>query len=224
MTRNVASDGLSRMPRQLTLSRQEPLVEAAITVEPAAERVVCLELHGGRRRRAKRVGEERETTASRGGSPSFAGSRRRRVASSAKPSARGTRRLRVVRGVDVDLHPVDAADAEGDLRERCSRLAREASTNPRGANPVADLERTRPDARVKPRAADHLALVAREDPVHEVLAEVEPPAEPSQQVDLHPRAAWARGRPTASRGEGGRGSCRARPSGAARRAAPSSGS
>ena len=90
---------------------------------------------------------------------------------------------RLVGGVDPDLDAVDAADADRDPRERGRRFARIAATDRRGADPVADLERSLAGARVEPRAADGLAFVAREDAVDEILPEIEPSPKAPQEPD-----------------------------------------
>src|SRR5919198_1562504 len=54
----------------------------------------------------------------------------------------------------------------------------------RGADPVADLERIVTDPQVEAAPADLLRLVTREEPVHEVLAEVELAPEAAQELGL----------------------------------------
>ena len=96
----------------------------------------------------------------------------------------GDRQRGRVPGVDANLDPVDLADLEAGPRQRGGRLSAEALAGSARADPVADLEDALAAARVEAGAADHLGLVRREDPVDEVLAEVEAPAEAAQQLDL----------------------------------------
>ena len=82
----------------------------------------------------------------------------------------------------MDLDPVDAAHVERDLGQCRRGLPREALSDPRGADPIADLERPVTNTRVESRAADRLALVRSEDPVDEVLTEVEAAAEHAEEL------------------------------------------
>src|SRR6185503_14313728 len=149
----------------------------------AAERVERLELRARDGRAIELVPEQREddgiascfTLAT--GKPAA----QRRLLREAERTRDAQARL--VGGVDPDLDAVDAADADRDPRERGRRFARIAATDRRGADPVADLERSLAGARVEPRAADGLAFVAREDAVDEILPEIEPSPKAPQEPD-----------------------------------------
>src|SRR5205823_12688528 len=90
----------------------------------------------------------------------------------------------LIRRLGLDLDPIDAAELEAHPREGRSHLRRQPLSLPRGADPVADLERIVAHAQVEPAPTDHLRLVAREQPVDEVLAEVELPPEAPEQLHL----------------------------------------
>src|SRR4029078_8973449 len=99
----------------------------------------------------------------------------------------------LVGGIGPELDPRHVAELEADSRERRRRLGGEALTHAARADPVADLQLALAAARVQGGAADRLRLVGREDPVDEVLAEVEAAAEPAQQLYLRlPRAGGLR--------------------------------
>ena len=123
-------------------------------------------------------------TASRGASPSPAGSRRRRRASSAKPSFLGIAALASFAGSTRISTRSTPQIVEGDPRQGSGRLGRKTRPYPALADPVADLQRIRADPRVQSRSADDLGFVGGEDPVDEVLAEVELASEGSQELHL----------------------------------------
>src|SRR6476659_6264332 len=140
----------------------------------AAERVEGLEPRLCDRRAVELVGEDGEgdRVARRFALPCREPPAQRRLLREAEGARDAQARL--VGGIDPDLDAVDAADADRDPRERGRRFARIAATDRRGADPVADLERSLAGARVEPRAADGLAFVARGDAVDEILPELEP--------------------------------------------------
>src|SRR5919198_802277 len=90
----------------------------------------------------------------------------------------------LVRGIAADFDALDVRQLEGGACQRRDRLRAEAVAGPRSADPVADLERLGPDPRVQAGPAHDLVLVAAEDAVGEVLAEVELAAELAQERDL----------------------------------------
>ncbi len=91
---------------------------------------------------------------------------------------------RLVARLDPDLDPVHLADLEARARQRGRRLGHDPLPRRARAHPVADLEPARPDAGMKPGAAEQLGFVGGEDPVREVLAGDEAGAEGLDELDL----------------------------------------
>ena len=165
-------------------SLDELTVDSAARLEQAARRARRRQRIPGAIEGSKSSRNMVKIVTSRSGPPSRAGRRRRSVASSTKPSLRGTPKLAWLRGsIRISIRS-DPADLEADPRQRGRRLGHDPLPRRARAHPVADLEPARPDARMKPGAAEQLGLVGGEDPVREVLAGVEAGAEELDELDL----------------------------------------
>ena len=138
----------------------------------------------GRERGSKSSRNIVKIVTSRSGPVSRAGSRRRSVASSTKPSLRGTPWLASLRG-SIRISIRSASQTSKPTRvSAAARLGDDALPRRARADPVADLEPARPDPRMQPGAAEDLGLVGAEDPAREVVARVEVGAELLDQLDL----------------------------------------
>ncbi len=94
------------------------------------------------------------------------------------------RKAALVPRLDLDVDPLESAELEADARLHRGHLGRDPAADRVGGDPVADLERALAAAQVEAAAAELLRLIAVEDAVGEVRAEVELATEASKELHL----------------------------------------